>query len=121
MAEAPAAHASGANRRKNLMQHPAVVAWCQLHPDAEPQRITPLRVRRTKNRVYRLEGASWGRTAVIAKWGPPAAALIQRTAYGEILPRATAPPLHHHRSLQGPGGAHCWLFLSEGTGAHHSN
>src|SRR2546427_9974933 len=50
----PAAASAGA-RRSNLRSHPAVRAWCQLYPHTEPLGITPLKVRRKKNQVYRLE------------------------------------------------------------------
>src|SRR5207249_7181091 len=82
----PAAPTPVAERRASLMRHPAVVAWCRLPPDAEPQRITPLKVRRKKNQVYRLDGIGWAGGSVIAKRCPKAVALVERTVYEEILP-----------------------------------
>src|SRR2546425_12639081 len=54
----PAAPTRVADRRASLMRHPAVVAWCRLHPGAEPMRITPLKVRRKKNQVRSEEHTS---------------------------------------------------------------
>src|SRR5881409_3789263 len=116
----PAAPTPVAERRVSLMRHPAVVAWCRLYPDAEPLRITPLKVRRRKNQVYRLEGAGWAGTAVIAKRSRKADALIERTVYEEILPRLTVPSLRYYGSLEDPDAEYCWLFLEEATGAKYS-
>jgi ATP-binding cassette subfamily B protein len=122
---APASQAAAPSavgeRRANLMRHPAVHAWCQLYPHAEPIGITPLRVRRKKNQVYRLEGAGRARAGVIAKRCPKAVATVERTAYEEILPGATVPSLHYYGSLEEPDGEYCWLFMEEATGADYSN
>ncbi len=116
---APSASVSRSN--PNVRSHPAVQAWCQLFPHAEPVGITPLRVRRTKNKVYRLEGAGMAGTAVIAKRCPKAAALLERTVYAEILPGLLAPSLGHYGFLAEPDGENCWLFLEEATGADYSS
>jgi len=102
------------------MSHPAVHAWRQLYPHSEPRRIAPLRVRQRKNKVYRLEGAGWAGTAVIAKRSRKADALIERTVYEEILPRLTVPSLRYYGSLEDPDAEYCWLFLEEATGAKYS-
>src|SRR5205823_6320289 len=54
-------------RRSNLKSHPAVRAWCELYPQLEPVSITPLRVRKKKSNVYRLEGVGQAGSGVIAK------------------------------------------------------
>src|SRR5437867_1147401 len=107
-------------RPTTLMSHPAVHAWRQLYPHSEPRRIAPLRVRQRKNKVYRLEGAGWAGTAVIAKRSRKADALIERTVYEEILPRLTVPSLRYYGSLEDPDAEYCWLFLEEATGAKYS-
>jgi len=107
-------------RQATLMSHPAVHAWRQLYPHSEPRRIAPLRVRQRKNKVYRLEGAGWAGTAVIAKRSRKADALIERTVYEEILPRLTVPSLRYYGSLEDPDAEYCWLFLEEATGAKYS-
>jgi len=110
-----------ADRRMSLRRHPAVVAWCRLHPTAEPQRITPLKVRRKKNQVYRLDGIGWAGGSVIAKRCPKAVALVERTVYEEILPRTAVPSLHYYGFIEEPDGEYSWLFMEEATGADYSN
>src|SRR3989454_2522173 len=117
----PAAPTPVAERRASLMRHPAVVAWCRLHPNAEPLRITPLKVRRKKNQVYRLDGIGWAGAPVIAKRCPKAVALVERTVYEEILPRTAVPSLHHYGFIEEPDGEYSWLFMEEATGADYSN
>jgi energy-coupling factor transporter ATP-binding protein EcfA2 len=111
----------GAARRPNLKNHPAVHAWCQVHPLIEPLGITPLVVRRRKNMVYRLEGAGPAGSAVIAKRCPNAVAQIERTVYEDILPRLAIPSLCHYGSLEEPDSEYTWLFMEEASGADYSN
>src|SRR5213594_2478219 len=117
----PAAPTPVAERRASLMRHPAVLAWCRLHPNAEPLRITPLKVRRKKNQVYRLDGIGWADAPVIAKRCPKAVALVERTVYEEILPRTAVPSLRHYGFIEEPDGEYSWLFMEEATGADYSN
>src|SRR2546425_2553177 len=107
-------------RQATLKSHPAVQAWCQLHPDSEPLRIEPLRVRKQKNKIYRIVGAGWDGTAVIAKRSRKADALIERTVYEEIFPRLTVPSLRYYGSLEDADAEYCWLFLEDATGAKYS-
>src|SRR2546427_373089 len=107
-------------RQATLKSHPAVQAWCQLHPDSEPLRIEPLRVRKQKNKIYRIVGAGWDGTAVIAKRSRKADALIERTVYEEIFPRLTVPSLRYYGSLEDADAECCWLFLEDATGAKYS-
>ena len=106
-------------QRSNIMSHPAVRAWRQLNPRAEPRMITPLVGRRRKNAIYRLDGAGRGGVAVIAKRSAKSTALVERTVYEEVLPRLTIPSLHEYGYLEEPDGEHCWLFLEEATGAEY--
>src|SRR5438445_7200 len=110
-----AAQASIAGRRSSLTCHPAVQAWCLLHPESQPLRITPLKIRRKKNKVYRLEGAGRAGGAVVAKRCGKETGLVERTVYEEILPRLTVPSLRHYASLDEPDGEHCWLFMGDTT------
>ncbi len=107
-------------RQATLMSHPAVHAWRQLYPHSEPSRIAPLRVRRRKNKVYRLEGAGPAGSAVIAKRSRKAYAVIERTVYGEILSGLTIPSLRYYGCFEEPEPEYCWLFLEEATGARYS-
>jgi ATP-binding cassette subfamily B protein len=116
----PAAPSPAGKRRSNIMSHPAVQAWRQLYPHAEPLRITPLRVRR-KSRVYRLDVAGRAGTAVIAKHCGKTQALVERAVYEEILPRAAVPSLGYHGFVEDQDGECCWLFMDEATGDNYTN
>jgi ATP-binding cassette subfamily B protein len=116
-----AAPPAASERRSNLGSHPAVHAWLQLHPEAEPRRVTPLRVRRRKNMVYRIEGAARTGADVIAKRCLTADAAVERTIYEKFLSRLTVPSLHYYGSVDEPNGEYCWLFQEEATGVEYSN
>jgi len=105
----------------NIASHAAVQAWRRLHPTITPSGITPLRVRRKKNQVYRLDGAGRDGTAVIAKRCPKSVALLEHTVYAEILPGLPVPALRHYGFLEEPAGEYCWLFMEDATGADYSN
>jgi ATP-binding cassette, subfamily B, bacterial len=122
LAQPPGAPATGGGaRRSNLKNHPAVHAWCELYPHAEPLGITPLRVRRKKNQVYRLEGAGPDGLGVIAKRCPKAVALVERIISADLLPRLTVPSLRHYGYLEEPESEYSWVFMEEATGADYSN
>jgi phosphotransferase family enzyme len=104
----------------NVARHPAVQAWSRLYPHAEPLGIEPLRVRRQKNKIYRLVGVGRAGAAVIAKQCRKATAVIERTVYEELLPRLAAPSLHHYGFVEEPDSEYCWLFMEEATGAEYS-
>src|SRR5439155_27352460 len=107
-------------RQATFMSHPAVHAWRQLYPDAELLRITPLKVRRRKSTIYRLEGAGPAGSAVVAKRSQRAYALIERTVYEEILPGLSLPSLRYYGFLEDSEVDRCWLFLEDATGAAYS-
>src|SRR3989441_890017 len=107
-------------RQATLMSHPAVRAWRQLYPDADLLRITPLKVRRRKSTIYRLEGAGPAGSPVVAKRSRRADGVIERTVYEEILPGLSLPSLRYYGFLAEPDSEHCWLFLEEATGARYS-
>src|SRR2546422_4429161 len=56
--------------------------------------------------LYRIVGAGWDGTAVIAKRSRKADALIERTVYEEIFPRLTVPSLRY-RSEERRVGKEC--------------
>src|SRR5213082_1160843 len=119
-APAPTERAPAADRRATIKSHPAVRAWCQLHPHTEPAQITPLRTSRRKSAVYRLVGAGPGGSPVIAKRSRTAVAQIERTVYEGILPRLTVRSLRYDGFV--PEAAEsCWLFMEEATGSAYSN
>jgi len=116
----PAAALRG-GRRANLKSHPAVRAWCELYPRAEPLSITPLRVRKRKSNVYRLEGVGHAGAAVIAKRCRTAVAQVERTVYEDILAGLTVPSLRYYGFVDEPDTASAWLFMEEAGGPDYSN
>ena len=105
-------------RRSNVMAHPAAEAWCQLHSNAEPLQVLPLKVRRQKNRIYRLEIA--GRPAIVAKRCGRRGGLVEREVNEHILPRAAVSSLGYHGYVEEPDGEHCWIFMDLATGHSYS-
>ena len=116
-----AARAVATERRSALKGHPAVQAWCQLYPDAEPVQLTPLRVRKRKSNVYRLEGVGRAGTAVIAKRCSKATARVERAVYEDLLPGLPVPSLHYYGFVEESAADGCWLFMEQATGADYSN
>jgi ATP-binding cassette subfamily B protein len=108
-------------RCSNVASHPAVQAWGRLHPHQAPRAITPLRVRRKKNQVYRLEGVGEGGGGVIAKRCPKPVAAVERAVYAGILPRLEVPSLRHYGSLEESESEYAWLFIEEAAGIEYSN
>ncbi len=117
---APAGAATG-ERRSNLKSHPAVRAWCELYPHAAPVSITPLRVRKRKSNVYRLDGVGQAGSAVIAKRCRTAVAQVERTVYEDILAGLTVPSLRYYGFVDEPDSASGWLFMEEASGPEYSN
>ena len=109
-------------RRENLLAHPAVQAWRQLHPDrVVPDRITPAKFKPNKPRpnltVYRLEGVGADGTAVIAKRCTQGGGQIERTVYERILPHVPLAGPRYYGTVSGSHEDHaedvCWLFIGE--------
>src|SRR3989442_6053084 len=117
---APAAVVVG-GRRSNLQSHPAVRAWCELYPRVEPVSITPLRVRKRKSNVYRLEGVGQAGSAVIAKRCRSAVAQVERTVYEDILAGLTVPSLRYYGFVYEPDSASGWVFMEEASGPDYLN
>src|SRR5213594_1268387 len=109
-------------RRENLLAHPAVQAWRQLHPDrVVPDRITPAKFKPNKPRpsltVYRLEGVGVDSAAVIAKRCTQGGGQIERTVYERILPHVPLAGPRYYGTVSGSHEDHaedvCWLFIGE--------
>src|SRR3989441_3003883 len=109
-------------RRENLLAHPAVQAWRQLHPDhVVPDRITPAKFKPNKPRpnlaVYRLEGVGADGAAVIAKRCTRSGGQIERPVDERILPHVPLPGPRYYGTV--PGSPEdsaedgCWLFIGE--------
>src|SRR5256885_9099262 len=120
-AQPPVAPAAVGERRSNLKSHPAVRAWCELYPHAEPVSITPLRVRKRKSNVYRLEGVGQAGSAVIAKRCRTAVAQVERTVYEDILAGLPVASLRYYGFVDEPDAAFGWLFMEEAAGAGYSH
>src|SRR5213078_1646828 len=106
-------------RRENLLAHPAVQAWRQLHPDrVVPDRITPAKFKPNKPRpnltVYRLEGIGADGAAVIAKRCTREGGRIERIVYERILPHVPLAGPHYYGAVEGPPDEDvCWLLIGE--------
>jgi len=120
-ASPPSAPPAVSRRPSNVMSHPAAQAWHQLYPHAAPLQITPLRVRKRKNKIYRLDVAGRAGAAVIAKRCGKETALIERAVYEGILPHAAVPSLGYHGFLEEQDGEHGWIFMDEAIGDNYSN
>ena len=117
----PVVAAAVGGRRSNLKSHPAVRAWCGLYPHAEPRSITPLRVRKRKSSVYRLEGVGQAGRPVIAKRCRTAVAQVERMVYEDVLADLTVPSLRYYGFVEEPDDASSWLFIEEANGPDYSN
>ncbi len=109
-------------RRENLLAHPAVQAWRQLHPDhVVPVRITPAKFKPNKPRpnlaVYRLEGVGADGAAVIAKRCSPGGGQVERMVYERVLPHVTLPGPRYYGTVPGSPEDSAedgfWLFIGE--------
>jgi len=83
--------------------------------------ITPLRVRKRKSNVYRLEGVGHAGSAVIAKRCRTGVAQVERTVYEDILAGLTIPSLRYYGFVDAPDSASAWLFMEEASGPDYSN
>ena len=92
-----------------------------MYPHAEPVSITPLRVRKRKSNVYRLEGVGQAGSAVIAKRCRTAVAQVERTVYEDILAGLPVASLRYYGFVDEPDAAFGWLFMEEAGGADYSN
>src|SRR5213595_1903709 len=106
-------------RRENLLAHPAVQAWRQLHPGrVVPDRITPAKFKPNKPRpnltVYRLEGIGPDGAAVIAKRCTREGGRIERIVYERVLPHVPLAGPRYYGTVEGPPDEDvCWLLIGE--------
>ena len=106
-------------RRENLLAHPAVQAWRQLHPDrVVPDRITPAKFKPNKPRpnltVYRLEGIGADGAAVIAKRCTREGGRIERIVYERVLPHVPLAGPRYYGAVEGATDEDvCWLLIGE--------
>jgi hypothetical protein len=102
----------------NLLDHPAIKAWRQVHPvGPQPKGLKVLKERKSskekKSAVYKIEGIGLAGSDVIAKRCRKGTALLERTIYTEILPHLPIPALDYYGFLEEPEGSFCWLFLED--------
>ncbi len=104
---------------ENMLEHRAVKAWSQLHPErVEPKAIEILKLRE-KSAVYRLAGLQPDGSAIIAKRCPRPVGLIERTIYQRLFTGQLVPALRWYGFVEEPDGDFSWLFLEDaGAGAY---
>src|SRR5206468_8660061 len=100
---------------------PTAKAWHQPYQHESPLQITTVRIRRRKNRIYRLDVAGRAGAGVIAKRCGKETALIERAVYEGLLPHAAVPSLGYHGFLEEQDGEHGWIFMDEAIGDNYSN
>ena len=107
--------------RDSLTAHTAVQAWRRLKPmSVEPEAVEVLHLK-PKTAVYRLIGAGWDGSAVIAKRCRRTTAMVERMIYEECLPGLPIPSLTCYGFLEDPANYEfCWLFLEEASGQKYS-
>jgi hypothetical protein len=94
------------------LDHPAVQAWHRVRPREAAPRALELVKRKRKSEVWRLVGAAGG-APLIAKRCLGETAELERTIYGEILPRLPVSSIHYHGWTAEPGSERCWIFLDD--------
>jgi hypothetical protein len=97
---------------RELRDHPAVRAWRRVQPGAAPPRAAVLRKSRKKSEVWRLVGATDGRT-LIAKLGHGETVDLERVIYREILPQLPVSSIRCHGWTEEPGSDRRWIFLDD--------
>lgn len=108
----------------NLLEHPAVKAWCELRSQrVEPEQVDTLK-ERGKSAVYRLVGMGLGGSAIIAKRCKCTIGVVERTIYEQILPQLPVTTLHYYGFVEereaSAHGRYCWLFLEDAGGEEFS-
>src|SRR5262249_23271163 len=104
---------------RDLTQHPAVRAWCDLHPlRTTPDEIAVLKDRKDSN-VYRLSGGGRGGSNVIAKRCSRESALKERTIYERVLPHLPCPTLWYYGLQEEEGSEFCWVFVEDAAGEQY--
>ncbi len=96
--------------KDGVREHPAVKAWEKLGlATTEPDTIECLKERKSK--VYRLCGAGPANSNVIAKSCSFETVSMEKTIYGDILPKMPVTGLRCYGSTY--DGASSWLFLED--------
>jgi hypothetical protein len=104
----------------NLLEHPAVRAWCTLKlRRPAPTGLVTLKTS-SKSGVYRLEGAGPADSAVIAKRCPQTTAVVERIIYEEVLPFVPLPTLRYFGFVEEQDSDFCWLFLEDAGSEQYS-
>jgi hypothetical protein len=110
------ANTTGEIRRANPSEAPPPRPWGRLPPGlAEPRGVELLKGKKetARKRAYRLAGAGPGGSAVIAKRGPTARALIEQAIYEEVLPLLPLAALRCYGLVEETDGQLAWPFLED--------
>jgi len=99
--------------RADLLVHPAVRAWSQLHPARiEPYGIEVLK-QKNKSAIYRLIGVGPRGSAVIAKRCLTETASVECRIYKEVLPLLTVSSLYCFGLVEDGDPEFRWLFIED--------
>jgi hypothetical protein len=104
--------AASSTAREELLDHPVVQAWHRVRPHDAAPRAVELVKRKIKSEVWRLVGAAGG-APLIAKRCLGQTAELERTIYGEILPRLPISSIRCHGWTAEPESEHGWIFLDD--------
>ncbi|MBI4317239.1 MAG: aminoglycoside phosphotransferase family protein [Chloroflexi bacterium] len=100
-----------------VLDHPAVQAWSQLHPErVRPDWIESLKGRWERTRtstVYRLAGVGLQGSDVIAKRCRRACGASERIVYERVLPHLPVPTPHYYGFVEEPDADFCCLFVED--------
>jgi hypothetical protein len=107
--------------RGGLTAHTAVQAWGRLEPHGVQAEAVEVLHLKPKTAVYRLVGAGWDGSAVIAKRCRRTTAMVERMIYEECLPSLPIPGLTCYGFLEDPADSEfCWLFLEDASEQKYS-
>jgi len=107
-------------------RHPAFLAWKLAHPESScPDTIEILTRKNNKplvggTLIYRLKGAGFGSSAVIAKKGPVDGLFNEKRIYEKVLPFLPLASLSSYGFVADSDSEFAWLFLEEAPGTRYS-
>jgi len=105
----------------NVLEHPAVKAWCELQPSrVEPTHIETLKWRKNRSWVYRLSAVGPGGSAVIAKRRWRSSLMIERVVYQEVLSQLNIPSPRYFGFVDEHGTEFGWMFVEDAGGTAYS-
>jgi hypothetical protein len=105
---------SAVTNTKDVIDHPAVIAWRGLHPESQlPQRIELIENPDNTRLTVRLIGVGYDESNVIAKRSQPGIILLEQLLYEEILPYLPLTTVNYFGSNHEQGSNLYWIFLED--------